>query len=1057
MTFNDILTKHGFKETPLPLWKLRLSDEEFDEIAKALREAFITEKQLFRIAKEAALYYANWWSRKYVGGSRDNTPSREKIAVDLGIKAEQSNDLYSWAKRGLSQLKIAPIVRNGRTHCFRTLLMQGGLPLNSLKKGNNKANYGAFFEGLIKYTNEVDVDYEDISFIDYLPCRNRLSPSFQTVDFYELNLLIIEDFREKGEDSEYWELISAIFDREEGHGNVSVQRIKKLLREKKEKNGNRIRSFSVDWSIRKNETEAALYYTLSIPQRVKQEEISEILRNQYEFLVFLDNREVAKYNRTLADSNGDVFFVKVRGKNDLTEKCINNTDAVIRLSSNGSFQELFYPAPDFSEPILLTGLENLWYVKKKKPDDSINAVLILSDSDWEIITPESLTSNITFYSQSAYWAEAKDVIELKNKSTNEMLTFDNTPYLYRYEILHQPDIKSNKRKLINSKVRFRVIYTIEDTVINNDFEIYFRIKQGQWTRYTNPDCLPAGLLHFKFIYPDKKTEYVSFFNLGNLSVSYSEQSTDFGVVAITNWNGLSLPINEQPGIGKIEKIADSKWRFFRNTESRHYATNMQFRITDQQGSTADMLIAAPFKGVAITEISGDCIDNRSTIALHSLWRYKCLVLGENRMVVTIYHNKNEYNQRNFTYKLEQKNSIPLSDFDESIKNLFTLFGTDHTDFDSFLTVKFNNIFTVFVKPFNLTINRNEWKINQIIRLDRDAKIEHLYAMKVDCEYPDQIDIFKLEKQDDDFVLPKDIDELNGIIVFSDDNNSVDKVRPTFLEMTQVATTFDERLNSIRAKIAENCFIDDIWDETVMYFRLLISKNLPLKTIDYFRIIAESPLSMAKLSLVLLDSKKNITPEERRKGLLSFESEFAIAWHWLDIATWRQALEWYRGKFDAIADYYIQDILTNSLQINPDDTHQLYDFVKNNTESKDCIIDEQEYIQGYTRCVDIYSEDWLSIDEQNRIVYPRLAHNWQNLFLQEYGAAIRTFLWGGAKAALSAMGEDKDDAGNKLLWKPENEMQRRIMFYFWKLTPETYTKLFLGMIQKISYRLNHLNN
>lgn len=1056
MKFVDILINRGIKETPLPLWKIRLSDEEFAGIKQELREAFITEKQLFRVAKEAALYYANWWSREYVGGSRDNVPSREKIAVSLGLNPEQSDDLYKWAKRGLSQLKIAPIVRNGRTHSFRTLLMQGGLPLNSLKNGNNKANYGAFFEGLIKYTNEVDVDYEDISFIDYLPCRNRLSPSFQTADFYELNLLIIENFREEGENSEYWELISAIFDREEGRENISVQRIKKLLSEKKGKKDNRIRTFLIDWSIRKNKTEAALYYTLSIPQKIKQGDIVETLRNQYEFSVFLDNKEVAKYNRTLLDNNGDVFFVKVRGKNELTERCINNTDVVVRLSSNGSFQELSYPTPDFSEPILLTGLENLWYVKKKKQEDSANAVLLLKNSDWEIITSERLTS-VTFYDHDVFWAEDKELIVLKNKSTDETLTFDNTPYLYRYEILQQPEIKSKNRKLINSRVKFKVIYTIENELINKGFEIHFRVKQGSWTRYTNSDCLPTGLLYFKFIYPDKKTEYTKFFNLGNLSVSYSEQSTDSGVVAITNWNSLSLPISGEQGIEKIEKITDNKWEFFRNTESRHYATNIQFRITDQQSSTADILIAVPFKGIVVTEFSGNSIDNRSTIALHSLPCYKCLVFGENRVDVTIYHNKNENNQRNFTYALEQKNAIPLSDFDESISNLFTLFGTDHTDYDSFVTIKFNKTLTIFVRPFNLTINCNEWKTNKIIRLDNDSKMEHLYAMNVDCEYPDEIVTFELEKQGDDFVLPDNIGECNGIIVFSDYSGSVDKVRPTFLGIAQNATTFDERLTSIRVKIVDARFIDDIWDETAIYFRLLTSNNLPLKTIDYFRVIAESPLSMAKLSLVLLDSKNNLTQEERRKGLLSFESEFALAWHWLDITTWKLALEWYKEKFNDIGDYYISDILTRSLQISPDDTCQLYGFVTNNTQSEDYIIDEQRCIHDYTRYVDIHSEDWLSRDEHNWIVYPKLAHNWQSLFSQEYGAAVRTFLWGGAKAALSAMGEDKDDAYNKLLWKPENEMQRRIMFYFWKLNPETYTKLFLGMVKKINYRLNHSNN
>jgi hypothetical protein len=937
--------------------------------------------------------------------------------------------------------------------------MQGGLPLNSLKNGNNKAHYGAFFEGLIKYTNEVDVDYEDISFIDFLPCRNRLSPSFQTADFYELNLLIIEDFREKGEDSEYWELISAIFDREEGRGDVSVQRIKKLLNEKKEKNDNQFRSFSIDWNIRKTEQEATLYYTLSIPQKIKQENITEMLRNQYEFSVFLDNKEVAKYNRTLPDGNGDVFFVKVRGKYDLTEKSINNTDVVVRLSSNGFFQELSYPIPDFSEPILLTGLENVWYVKKKKAEDSANAVLLLKNSEWEIATPENPTT-ITFFGQEVSWTEDKEFIVLKNKSAGETLTFDNTPYLYQYEILQLPGIKSKNRKLINFNVKFRVVYTIEDTPINKGFEIYYRTKQGSWTIYTNSGCLPTGLLYFKFIYPDKKIEYAKFFNIGNLSVNCSEQSANSGVLAIANWNGLSLPINGEQGIGKIDKITDNRWRFFRNTESRHYDTDIPFKITDKQDSSADILLAAPFKGIVVAEFFGNSVDNRSTIALHSLHRYKCLVFGENRMDVTIYHNKNENNKRNFTYTLDRKNAIPLSDFDESIKNLFTLFGTDHTDYDSHVIVKFNNTLTILVRPFNLTINRNKWNLGKIIKLDNDAEIEYLHAMKVDCDYSDEIAVFKLEKQGDDFVLPNNIGECNGIIVFSNDSDSVDKVRPTFLGTTQNVTAFDERLNSIRAEIADARFIDDIWDKIAVYFRLLTSNNLPLKTIDYFRIIADSPLSMAKLALVLLDPKNNLTPEERKKGLLAFESEFALAWHWLDITTWKRAHEWYRRKFDDKIDYYIQYILANSLFYNIQNQiiSDFYGLVKNEiTEKNNIVINEQKHIKEYTKYVDIGSEDWLLKDENNRVIYPKLTHNWQYLFTKKYGYAIRTFLWGGAKAALSAMGEDKDDADNKLLWKPENEIQRRIMFYFWKLNPETYTVLFLEMVRKLSYRLNHSNN
>lgn len=1050
MNLKNILATRGLTEASLPLWRLRLTDEEFVEIKQLLKEEFASNKRLFLFAKEATLYYAYWWSKEYIGG----IPSREKVAEDLGIKPEQSVDLYSLAKRGLSQLKISPIIRNGRTHRFRTLLLQGGLPLKSLEEGNNKANYGAFLEGLIKYTNEVEVDYDNIKVIHSLPFRNRLSSSFQTEDFYELNLLIIEDFREKGEESEYWGLISTIFDKEGSRGNLSLQRIKELLSERKERDSRRIKSFSVEWSIRNDEAEASLYYTLILPQSIHQRDVTEVLQDEYEFSVFLNNKEVAKYYRASPDDSGNISFVKVRGKNSFSDKQKGDDDVVIRLSSNGRFFELFHQLPDFSEPILLTGHETVWHINKKKLEDPINAVLLLNESEWEF-TSSQHPASLIFYGKDALWVESKEPIVLINRDTNEDLVFDNTPNLYRYEISHRPEVISKNRILINSKTKFRIIYTVEETRVNKGFQIYFRLRKESWILYKDSDNLPSGLLYFKFIYPDGKTEYAKFFNLRNLSAIYSEQSTGSGVIALTGWNGFSTAINEQQGIKGIEQIADNKWMFLRDPKNRHYASHVKFRITDQQGSSAEIAIDTPFKGVVITDFSrNSIIDDRSTIDLHSLHCYQCLVFGESRATITIYHNKNENNQRKFTYSLDQKNRIPLSDFDESVKNLFLLFGSDHTDYDSLVTLKVNNTLTICIRPFNLTIDRKEWEKNKTIRLNDNAIVEELSALTVDCEYPDEILTFELEKRGNDFVLPENRVGCNGIIVFSNDTGAVDKVRPTFLGIAQNTSTFDERLSGIRAEIDNARFIDNIWEKTAIYFRLLLSNNLPFRTVDYFRIVAETPLSMAKLSLVLLDERYKLAPEERLNGLLAFENEFALAWHWIDIKTWKEALNWYKGKFDDIAQLYIEAIISRSLEINHEDSHQLYSLIAKNVEPEDCFIDEQKHIQDYTRFVDINSDDWLLRDDQNWIVYPRLEARWQKLFRTDYGAAIRTFLWGGAKAALSAMEENSDKNGNKSLWNPENEMQRRITFYYWKLNPKTYTQLFLGMLRKINYKLNN---
>jgi len=1040
----------NWKEIKNPLWKNKLTNSQFENLKTELRVAYRENKQIFRFDKEATLYYANWWSREYVGGNKDSFPSKEKIAADLGIKPNQSDEFFYWAKRGLSKLNITPIFRNGRNQYFRTLLLQGGLPLKSLKEGHNRANYAAFLEGLIKYTNEFNVDNEDISFIDYLPCKNRLSPSFQTPDFYEMNLMIIDDFRENGDKSEYWNLINAIFDKDDE--KAKVEKIKNLLLEGKDKKNNPKKIFSANWSVRINEDVVSLYYTLLLPQRIKKEDINESLRSQYEFSVFLNSKEIAKYNRTLPDNKGDVYFIKYRGKNEITEKCVINTDVTLRLSCNGTYEELTFTIPDFSDPKLLYGNEMLWHFNKQEDQDNKLAILLLHDSDWEV-NKSDVVKSVKCFDSDGSWVESKEGIILRNKFTGKLLEFDNKPYLYRLEIIQRPEIKSTNRKLINSKVKLRVIYNIDNEIVSKGYKIFYRTKIKDWQEFTNANLLPLGLINFEVTYPDNKVEYVSFYNIGDISITYSNQTTNSGVISFSNWIGDVNFDNNQPGIEGVENLQNNQWKLNRDIESRFYANTIKCRIKNVQGGHADILIPPPFKGVVTTEIGGNIIRNKMTIALHSLWRYKCVVFGNEAIEITISHNKNPQNRRNFKYKLNRSNEIPFSDFEESIKNLFILFGTDHTDFESYITIQLSSDYSIIVKQFNVSIIREEWKTYKLVKLDTASTTNRLFAMTVDCDYSDEIDVIELIKQDNDFILPSISEEIKGVIVFSDDNSSADKVRPTYLGIDQNTQTIDERLSSIRNEIVESRYIDDIWDKIVFYFRLLTGNDLPLKTIDYFRVIAESPLSMVKLTMVLLDRQKDITPDERNKGLTNFENEFAIPWHTIDNKTWEKGFDWIRGKYDNISKFYIQHILSNTLNKELIEISELYSYIANDLFANNINLDEQKYISSYAKYVDISSEDWLVRDSNNWIVYPKISNQWQDLFNRDYGAAVRTFLWGPTKAALSTMRLDADEHGNELLWLPENEIQRRIIFYFWKLNPHAYAELYIAMVKKINYRLN----
>lgn len=47
----------------IPLWKMKITNEQYAELKQELHDAFISKSKqgMQALAKEAALYYAEWW------------------------------------------------------------------------------------------------------------------------------------------------------------------------------------------------------------------------------------------------------------------------------------------------------------------------------------------------------------------------------------------------------------------------------------------------------------------------------------------------------------------------------------------------------------------------------------------------------------------------------------------------------------------------------------------------------------------------------------------------------------------------------------------------------------------------------------------------------------------------------------------------------------------------------------------------------------------------------------------------------------------------------------
>src|SRR5690606_1929316 len=171
--FSSLLRKNGLpNHDGRPLWKYFLTDQDFEDLCKELRYA----KPFLIDARDAALYYAEWWKRTYNGG----IPSKESIFNSLGGNIQYHfnyQEFYKIAKRGGQILGFKWIVKQN-TLRFKTLLLQGGLPLTHIAD-----NQGKYLDFLFVVLEEHPETIEDFIFQPHI--INHLPKSSQNDTIYE--------------------------------------------------------------------------------------------------------------------------------------------------------------------------------------------------------------------------------------------------------------------------------------------------------------------------------------------------------------------------------------------------------------------------------------------------------------------------------------------------------------------------------------------------------------------------------------------------------------------------------------------------------------------------------------------------------------------------------------------------------------------------------------------------------------------------------------------------------------------------------------------------------
>ena len=302
IALKDILQSRGMKRLQgnYPLWKFKLTDDEYESLKLDIRSHIGFLKD-FGI--EAALCYAEWWRRDY----RGNIPSKEDVAIGIGLSRAYGEELYMAARIALIQHGYSFLHSLKGTEYFRTLLNQGGLPVNYIKNTDgNMGSFTRFLKGLVRELSIINYDWsnEDNSIIQQFSCISYLGKAFKNENIYDVSMqiahaIIMDD-----------NALLPYDDTDASLSELTKSLKKEYTRAKKER---KARPLSLHWKLRTSaDGEGYLYVNLDIVKELSSDSIPELnISTCYTFDVFVAGTLAGKYARKSInrDEEGNITYV----------------------------------------------------------------------------------------------------------------------------------------------------------------------------------------------------------------------------------------------------------------------------------------------------------------------------------------------------------------------------------------------------------------------------------------------------------------------------------------------------------------------------------------------------------------------------------------------------------------------------------------------------------------------------------------------------------------------------------------------------------------------------
>jgi hypothetical protein len=843
------------------LWKYNLNQEELNDLKNTLQ--FTSEINID--PRDVTLYFAQWWQKQYNGGIPSKQEVFESLEGNIPLLFDE-NQFYKMARKGANILGITWIKKQNTLY-FKTLLLQGGLPLKHISE--NHGNYKSFLEAVLEEQPET---IEDFIFKSHI--TDLLPKSSQNEIIYENCLEIVKSIL--NDDGRYDELLDSEETLKEITSYLKIKKatLKRKTRQTKPKNY---------WLLSFNDKDVCkINLRLGLADKYTKEALSDILgfdavNRIYQF--YLNDNLICIFRKMNNGSFKTDWYSQVNKEWSISE----GLPYVYVMVDNHKVEvkDFIQTIPSIDKPSLWSRFNDTEWRLIKGNNVSNKEAAILFPSNWN---NEESSTQLNLLNECVNWLlfEGEVIMESEEGEKSNFLSgvssFDWT-------------IQSNKPKWIQKSnlpvvkgIPRVFVYDDDGYNINNTrFKVYTRKHNSKhnWEDISDLKFLSVGCYDLKI----EKGDLIAhdhYFNIGQLQANYKNQTINSAEIEFENPDGFDLKLYES-NIIQISNELNS-FDLHLDTEYLKIPTYVTASIGYSERKKLLLDLVSPFQGMGIVNENGQIINEGQSLSMANIYGMRILSTPNSETLLKI---KNSLQPDVIITKEIKESTQQLISFKDEIVRLFYL--ADAMDFSNTVTLELSegrNKIIYKISGFSHFLDISDQLENKVCLKNSNDNLE-LFAITLG-KATENIEVIPLLKNDSAYLIPE-TNISNQFIIISSKNEKY-KLMPRFVSTVKFDSEIDkmDRIDNYHLELSKTSFTDNIWKQLLKYFNICLQYDIPFSTFDQLRAISRSSEVAARAFLFLginqLDSDEYI-----QKAIPEIEKDLGFCFHWINKNDWGKAI------------------------------------------------------------------------------------------------------------------------------------------------------------------------